>query len=756
MRILMFIAIGYTVALTACNYFVPAELRLYFALVFIVSGLLGFVFKKRAKAVIMLLSFSAAAAFSWSYIHNETIVKPAEDLIDLRSVCEVRILDEPSFGDGYSNVLVKLRDEKLPSCRVLVTDYDDNLLGLKPGDIVNMELKFRSAKIRYNTEDDYYYSSGIFLRANLVGSCEKTDTSPVQIFYTPKVLAASLKEHILRLFPEDVAPLMKALLTGDKKELYEDDRLSVALRVSGLSHIVAVSGMHVSFVISLIALAWGRRRITAFLGIPLVWFFAAMMGFGPSVTRASLMISLMLLAPILKRENDPPTSISAALLLVLIPNPLAIGSLSLQLSFAAMVGIILITPRIFGALTGLVKGANRILGNIFRAVCGIFSATVGATVFTLPIAAANFGFIPLYSVLSNIFCMWAMSAAFILAYPICVIGAVYFPLGELLASLVAWLPRFTIAVVKLIARLPNAAVFTGSKIMAAWLVYVYLIMFCPLMFKGKEKYRPLIPICLCIISLPFCLYFSRSVEYTENTISVLDVGQGQCIIVSGESGSLMIDCGSKGSARNAGDVAAEYLLSRGRDSVELLILTHLHDDHANGVTRLMSYMDVERIAIPKDCESTEVGDRILDICYDSGTEVFFISENTNVRMESLSLDIFAPIGSADANEKGLIILGNLGETEFLVTGDAGTNVEEQLLSFYEIGEIDLLIAGHHGSKYSTGDVLLDRLKPETAFISVGINSYGHPSEEVLQRLSLRGIEVYRTDVNGNIIMTVGK
>ena len=98
----------------------------------------------------------------------------------------------------------------------------------------------------------------------------------------------------------------------------------------------------------------------------------------------------------------------------------------------------------------------------------------------------------------------------------------------------------------------------------------------------------------------------------------------------------------------------------------------------------------------------------------------------------------------------------MGETEFLVTGDAGTNVEEQLLSFYEIGEIDLLIAGHHGSKYSTGDVLLDRLKPETAFISVGINSYGHPSEEVLQRLSLRGIEVYRTDVNGNIIMTVGK
>ena len=121
----------------------------------------------------------------------------------------------------------------------------------------------------------------------------------------------------------------------------------------------------------------------------------------------------------------------------------------------------------------------------------------------------------------------------------------------------------------------------------------------------------------------------------------------------------------------------------------------------------------------------------------------------------LALDIFAPIGSEDPNEKGILVLGDYGDFEFLVTGDAGSGTEKQLVSFYPIGDIDLLVAGHHGSKYSTSDELLDSMRPETAFISVGMNSYGHPTDEVLQRLYSRGIDVYRTDKNGNITIMAG-
>ena len=218
---------------------------------------------------------------------------------------------------------------------------------------------------------------------------------------------------------------------------------------------------------------------------------------------------------------------------------------------------------------------------------------------------------------------------------------------------------------------------------------------------------------------------------------------------------MVIDCGGRGSAENAGDSAAEFLLSGGNRDVELLVLTHLHDDHANGVERLMNYVTVKRIALPADCEATEVGDSILDLCYDRETEVFHISENTNVTVDGLSLELFAPIGSEDPNEKGLMILGDYGDFEFLVTGDAGSGTEEQLVSFYSIGDIDLLVAGHHGSKYSTGEVLLDAVTPERVIISVGVNSYGHPTQEVLERLNERGIEIYRTDLNGNTTVMAG-
>lgn len=755
MRILMITAIGYTSALIFSHYVLPEGFLPYFALAFFVSAFFGFIFKNKTRAVILLLCFSAALGFGWSWLHSALFIRPAEALIGSELSSEVQVLEVPGIGDGYSTVLVRLKDDALPACKVLVTDYDGGFTDINPGDTVKMDLSFRSARIRYNAEDDHYFSSGIFLRAKLKGEYSVVSSGQTYGIYYPKLLADDLKDHILALFPEDVAPLMKALLTGDKTELYQDDSLYVAFRLSGLSHIIAVSGMHVSFIISLISIATGRRRMTAFLGIPLVWFFAAMMGFGPSVTRASLMISLMLLAPILRRENDPPTSLSAALLLLLIINPRSIASISLQLSFAAMAGIILVTPRIYRSVFKLLSGVSGIPGKLLRSAGSIFSASVGAMIFTTPLVALHFGYVPLYSIFSNLLCLWAMSTAFMLAYPAATIGAVYFPLGKLLAWLIAWLPRYTIYIVKHIARLPGAALYTSSNLVSWWLIYAYIVMFAPWLMRGDKAFRPVIPICCCLITLPLTLFLSYRLEDKGPSVTALDVGQGQCVVATGKRGAVVMDCGGKGTALNAGDIAAEYLLSSGHERVELLILTHLHDDHANGVVRLMNYLDVERIVLPSECESTEVGDSILKTCYDMGTEVKYISENTCVRMDGLKLDLIAPIGSADPNEMGLIILGDYGEFEFVVMGDAGMSTEEQLVSFYSPGQVELLVVGHHGSKASTGDVLLDELRPETAFISVGPNNYGHPTKEVLDRLEAHGAKIYRTDINGNISIMAG-
>lgn len=494
--------------------------------------------------------------------------------------------------------------------------------------------------------------------------------------------------------------------------------------------------------------------MTAFIGIPLVWFFAAMMGFTPSVTRASLMITLLLIAPILRRENDSPTSLSAALLILLLINPKSIGNLSLQLSFAAMAGIIIITPRIYSAIVKHISD-NKLLFKLLSGIAMVFASSIGALVFTTPIAALNFGYVPLYSIFANILCLWAMSLAFTLAYPICMLGAVCLPLARVLAIIISILPRYTQSVVTFIGHLPYSLLYTSNNLMAIWLIFVYAVIFISYMLKGDRAYRPILPVCCCVVSLIAVFFITGLSANSSPAVSALDVGQGQCIVANTKHSTVMIDCGGKGSAENAGDCAAEFLMSSGREEVDLLILTHLHDDHANGVVRLMSYMDVKKIVISDDAKNSEIGDKIIKACYDSGTELHYISENTAFFTDGLTLNLFAPIGNDNSNENGLIVLGDYGEFEFLVTGDAGIRTENQLVSMYQLDDIELLVVGHHGSKNSTGDLLLNNTAPDYAFIPVGINSYGHPTKEVLQRLYTKGIEVYRTDINGNLTIMVG-
>ena len=754
MRVLLFVAIGYVFSLVLCSYILAESYFLYFAAAFLIMALGGLIFKKKLRKIILLICISAAFGFVWNSLYSLIYISPAEELIGTNAAVRAQVLDMPKMGDGYSSVTVKIMQEGYPACKVLLTSYDADLDELCPGDIAEFDLRFRTARTRYNSEDDYYFASGTFVRAYLDGEYNIVEHKD-SLRFLPQTISYKLKEQILRVFPDDVAHLMKALLTGDKSELYEDDKLYVSLRLSGLSHIVAVSGMHVAFIISLISIFTGRRRITAFIGIPAVWFFAAMVGFTPSVIRASIMISLMLIAPILRRENDPPTAIASALLIILLANPKAVASISLQLSFGAMCGIILVTPSIFNFFVECTSKANRVLRRIILAISALVSASIGAMVFTVPLSALHFSSVPLYSIVSNILCIWAMSAAFTLGYVAVIISAVYLPLGQIFAWLVAWLPRYTIFAVKLISKIPGNTLFTGNYLGSVWVVYVYFMFALSYLIKKKEPFRPIVPICCCIVSYAIVYMLTFFVVGREESVTALDVGQGQCIITSTEQATAVIDCGGKNSSVNSGDAAAEYLLSHGRDTIDVLVLTHLHDDHANGVIRLMSYVDVKRLILAGECEQTEIGDRILEICYDNNTEVIMIEDNTSVNMDGLSLELFAPIGSEDINESGLIVYGDYGDFEFLVTGDAGKGTEKQLTSFYSLGEVELLVVGHHGSKTSTGEILLEEIKPQTAFISVGTNFYGHPSDEVLGILNEYEVDVYRTDLHGNITITVG-
>ena len=758
-RTLVLVACGYAAALLLAQYLLPAKFLLPAAAAALLL-LLPAALWKRQRAACFLLLVSAAIGFLWHWGYTRLFVLPAEAFVGETRTVRARVTEYPDVYDDYSRVAVRSADETVPHVRMLIYDYDAGMGELRPGDLIEVRLKLTSAGLRYGEESDDYRAEGILLRGCRKGAYSVMDRDALSWLYAPKMISQLIQRQALACFPEDVAPLMKALLTGDKREYYEDDALSSAMQTAGFSHIVAVSGMHVAFLISALGLLLRNKRRTALLGVPLVLCFMAMIGFTPSVTRAGIMQCMLLLAPLLRRENDPPTALAAAGLLLLLINPIAIAGASFQLSFAAMAGLILCSQRVYGWL--LPEETEKTPKNAaFRAaarsICSLLAASVGAMLFTTPIAAWRFGFVPLYAILTNLLCLWAMSLAFLLGYPVCLLGLVRPAWGAGAGWLVGWLPRYVSFLVRQIAKLPYAALFMGTKAARWWLLSVYVFFGAAYFLRPKgNPFRPLPPLLASLVGLILVLWLGIPRIPGALELAAIDVGQGQSFAALTQSAAVLIDCGSTGSATNAGDAAAEYLLSYGRSRVDLLVLTHFHADHANGVRRLMSRVEVARLAYPTDCEQNEYMDEILALCEKDGVELLPISVNTTVTVDGLELALFAPLGD-DVNEHGLLIRGDWGDFEFLVTGDAGAEVERLLCAETDLGDMELLVVGHHGSRNSTCDELLEDITPEAAFISVGAgNGYGHPTDEVLRRLADHGITVYRTDLDGTISLSLGE
>ena len=165
-------------------------------------------------------------------------------------------------------------------------------------------------------------------------------------------------------------------------------------------------------------------------------------------------------------------------------------------------------------------------------------------------------------------------------------------------------------------------------------------------------------------------------------------------------------------------------------------------------------MGAEKLLCPPDGGDTDARAEILAAAEAHGTEVQFITEKTVLSLGESTLTVYPPLGEDSSNERGLVYLLSAGDYDLLITGDIDAEMERLLIERYDLPDIEALVVGHHGSRYSTSAELLDALRPESAFISVGSNSYGHPSDQTMERLTERGITIYRTDLQGDLRLSV--
>lgn len=715
MRVLLRFACGFAVsaALTLCLLPETAALMLAAGLL-LLSLLLGI---RRKMAWVPLLGL--ALGFVWTVGYQAAFVKPAMTLsgrtveitgtatdYSMETACGVRVPAAISDGNETADAMVWLYTEE----------------PLKPGDRFSVLANIRSAAAE---NGNYYPSEGIFLLAYGKTEPELTPAAKVPLRYLPRQIAHAMEASLQSCVPADALGYAMALATGNREKLSNHQREN--LKTAGIYHALALSGMHMTVLVGFVTMLIPRKRRRAAVGIPLCVAFTIITGAGPSLVRAAVMQCLILLAPVLGKEEDAPTSLGAAALLLTAQNPYCILNWGMQLSFASMTGLVLCAGRIYRTLDGIgtkQKGKS-VRARLRHGLCASIAATGAATVCAAPLMMVYFGRISLVAPLTNLLTGWAVAWCFRGSLLTALVGLISQTTGNVLGWCLGWCVRYVGAVAGVLAKLPFASLGTDSVYGFGWVLMTYGIAF--VMLRAPKPRRLVIPACCVVTGLAACLMFPM-LQGREMTMTVLDVGQGQCLMLSQRGQTVMVDCGGSTGAAS-GDLAASQLLSVGENRVDVLILTHYDLDHTAGVEELLNRMPVGVILMPELTPEDKNRMRIEAAAQAHGTEVCYVIEEALASFGDGTVRVFPPGPGAEEN-RCLSILADMGKTQILVTGDMDAEQEHRLME----------APGAAGCGYSGGGA--SRLQIQ----HVGGTAGGGPAGD---RCDLRGKEHLRTSGGGD-------
>ena len=629
---------------------------------------------------------------------------------------------------------------------------DDDLLSLRPGDALSGTAWWNDVAAIGDGDLRQFSSRGVYALLYDRDTLTVQPAPDMPLGYAPQYAAKALRDKLAQLWDDpSVLGFLTAELTGDKSLLPESDY--VAMQETGLAHIFAVSGLHCAFLVTLLSLLippTHRRTLCAVASAVLV-FYMLLTGLSPSVARACVMQLFLLSAPLFRRGSDPLTSLAAALTVILLVNPYAVGSVSLQLSFAATLGMVLLSGRLYKSFAGWYRGRNRAVRAALSFLAANLAATLGALVFTAPLTAYYFNLLSLVAPLAGLLAVPAAGYAFMSAFVSALLGLVWTPLGHLAGYVPLLLVKYILWVAHLLLAVPYHAVYFTNVYLRVWLLYVYAAFLgCAVTPDGKRKYA--LASALTVLTLAACLWLnSRWQQYGAFRAAVLDVGQGESVALCSGSEAALVDCGSSNSYVDAGSVAADALQSAGIRRLSAVIVTHYHADHTNGLTEVLTRLPVDTLYLPDIEDEYGVRDRLISLAAHQGADVVFVTGPTRIALGEAVLTVYPPLlTTGDLNEQGLTALATAGDFDLLITGDMAGQTEQLLAQTYPLPDVEVLVVSHHGSRYSSDESFLRAITPDNAVISVGDNRYGHPAEETLRRLQAVGATVWRTDQQGSI------
>ncbi len=583
-----------------------------------------------------------------------------------------------------------------------------------------------------------------------------------------------LSRTINELYGDEDAGIINAMLLGDRTGLSEEIR--DRYRMSGMSHILCISALHITLLgmgfLKVVRKA-GLGRISAYsMTFIMMIIYGRLTGSGVSTVRALITFALMMIADIAGRTPDLLSSMAVAGSGILIFKPLYAMDAGFILSFTAVCGIGLLNP-VFKRLF-LSKGT----------IADSIRTSISVTFFMLPVTLYFFYSVPVWSVLINLVVIPLLGVLLVSSVVSVTAGCLIMTLGRIIGFPARLILLFYRGITRLNELLPFSLITAGRPEIWQIVLYYFIVAVCILWIekgydagrlkkllatcdKGKRglweiRLTVLIGACLAV----FILFIRIRPELS---LTMIDTGQGDCHLIELKGGkTVMIDCGSSDVKETAKYRVIPYVNCRGHDRIDYAIVTHTDEDHINGFIEMLSKdvgsIEIGTLIMPDITDRDEGYTRLVKMAEDKGVAVRVVGTGDIFKVGNISFKCLNPKRGAvfsDANESSVCVLLSLKDSDFkaLYTGDTEGEGEASMireLSGMDYGKrLGLLKCAHHGSRFSTPEELLCMIRPVYTFISAGVNNqYGHPHEELIERLEDAGSRTYVTNICGAVRMDV--
>lgn len=668
------------------------------------------------------------------------------------------IIENPKEYDTYTKLSVRVLNITFPETTncyefpakiVLYINDGENALAF--GDKISFTCTLSEFKKAMNegsfSSELYHKTQGFCGKAYInSGGITVLERNTVKGFLKlTETLQGFIKTNLAKYLKGDYLALAEGFVLGDTSSL--SDSLYKNVERCGLLHLFAVSGFNVSVVLMVISFILGRfiksRKIVSCVSMIFIFLLCALAGFSVSVMRSGLMAAIYLIALFVNRDNDTLTSLFTAAFIVLIINPFYLFDAGFLLSYLATLGLILFATPI-----------NNIISRGPKALTSALSVTIAAQIFTTPVTVLFFGELSLVSLVTNT--LLVPFSSFILCAILIMLMTGYLGafMGSLLGRLITLALKPFIFVINFFGELPFAVTDIAFSDIFVIIFYGVFVFSMYILFNKLSKKRLNIATALILVVVLFSVVYNTATADLMQVMFV-NVGQGDCSIVKlPGSKAIMIDGGGVyGGSDNIGErIVLPFMKKHGIKKIDIAILSHFHDDHAEGIINLAGLGYIKKLIIPERNNQSEIYKSLVVAANKTNTEIIEITDETEILVgENISFKIFKPL-KKDENENNNSLLIRLlyKNTSFLYTGDLESDA---LLAYKKAENIDsdVLKVPHHGGKDAVNKEAIYEISPEYAVISVGKNSYGHPSKNTLEGYKNVNAKILRTDQNGSIV-----